>query len=296
MNNQNIKVKSKKISSLRIYHLSVSVILVMTLLLFNLTVNAQTNTKVDKNSITQKATKIKDYQGGSLYRIGVMDIVVLNGTYKEMGQQYGYLVKDKIIGARDAWKKIFVESEKIAYEDILKVIGMPVYTSVPKAVKDMYEGIAETSGLKLTEVVIMDNWIPLVLLGRRAGCSSYIAWGSKSTDGTAYMARNLDFPDFSRKLVTNFGVVTVLNPAGSEYGLAGVGIAGTVTGFNDMMNSAGLYCEFKNGLGSIEPVWYSNRLDILAFMAANLRNYSSIDELRIQFNTTKSNYPAIIGV
>ncbi|GAB6909722.1 hypothetical protein DESC_610013 [Desulfosarcina cetonica] len=83
-----------------------------------------------------------------------------------MGQQYGHLVKDKIIATRDVWKKIFIDSEALTYESILKVIGKPFYTSAPKTLKDLYEGIADTSGLKLEEVVIMDNWRPLVLLGR----------------------------------------------------------------------------------------------------------------------------------
>lgn len=252
--------------------------------------------QVDKNSITREVTHVSDWNGGSLYKIGKLDLVVLNGSYKEMGRQYGHMAKDKIIAARDGWKKVFIESGTLSFESILEVIGMPVYTSAPKTLKDFYEGIAETTDLRLTEVVIMDNWIPLTLLGRRAGCSSLVAWGSKTPDGTAYMGRNLDFPGFARDLITEYGVITVMNPVGGDFGLAGIGIAGTISAFNDMINSEGLYVEFNNGLGSIEPVWYSNRFDLLSFMSQTLKSYSKIEELRIVWNTAKSNYPGIMGV
>ncbi len=50
-------------------------------------VSAQGVQEVDRNSITSEATQLKDWKGGSLYQIGVLDLVVLNGTYKEMGRR-----------------------------------------------------------------------------------------------------------------------------------------------------------------------------------------------------------------
>lgn len=267
------------------------------LLMFsNLALAAKNAQKIDRDSITKEATLIKNWKGGSLYRIGGIDLVVLNGTCKEMGQQYGYFVKDKIIATREGWKKIFLDTGALTYESILQVIGRPFFESAPKTLKDLYKGIAETSGLTREEAVIMDNWLSLVLLGRRAGCSSFVAWGSETTDGTAYMGRNLDFPEFTRDLFAANGVITVMNPVGGDFGLAGMGIAGTISGFDDMMNSEGLYAGFNNGAGSIEPVMYSNRFPLPSFISETLHKYSTIYQLRIVFNTSKSNYPALMGV
>jgi len=255
-----------------------------------------TTTTIDRDSITKEATHIRDSNGGSLFRIGTVDLVVLNGTYREMGQQYGDLAKEKILATRETWKKLFVDSGKLSYESIHEVVGGPLYTSATRTRKDFYEGIAKATGLSIEEVVVMDNWVMLVLLGRRAGCSSMVAWGGKTTDGTAYMGRNLDFPEFARDLVAANGIITVMNPIGGDFGLAGIGIAGTVSGFDDCMNSEGLYIEYNNGIGSIEPVLYSNRFSLPVYMAETLHKYSSIEELRIVFNTMKSDYPCIIGV
>jgi len=62
---------------------------------------AMTTTTIDRDSITKVTTHIRDSNGGSLYRIGTVDLVVLNGTYREMGLQYGDLAKDKILATRD---------------------------------------------------------------------------------------------------------------------------------------------------------------------------------------------------
>lgn len=251
---------------------------------------------VDRDSITTEVTHVQDWNGGSLHRIGGVDMVVLNGTYKEMGRQYGHLAKDKMIAALAGWKKIFIDTGVLDFESIHEVIGAPFYMSAPKFRKDLYAGMAETSGLSLEEVVVLDNWLFLCLLGRRAGCSSYVAWGSKTIDGTAYMGRNLDFPDWARDLVASTEVIAVMNPVGGDFGLAGFGIGGTVTAFDDMMNSEGLYLSFNNGVGSIGPVTYSNRFDMISYMGWMLRQYSTIEEFKVVFNSVHSNYPGLMGV
>ncbi|MEL7116789.1 MAG: C45 family autoproteolytic acyltransferase/hydrolase, partial [Pseudomonadota bacterium] len=176
------------------------------------------------------------------------------------------------------------------------VIGTPFYQCAPKTLRDMYEGIAETSGISVAEAVVLDNFLPLVLLGRRAGCASTVAWGKMTSDGTAYMGRNLDFPGFMRDIIAKNGVVVVMNPTGGEHGVAGIGSPGVISGFDDAINSAGLYHEFNNGLGSIEPVLYSNRFPLPSFMRNTLFEYASIDELRLVFNSTRSDYPCLMGV
>ncbi|MGP8190943.1 MAG: C45 family autoproteolytic acyltransferase/hydolase [Methanobacterium sp.] len=252
--------------------------------------------KIDKDTIDSNAKLVSEYAGAQLFHVGILDLVVLNGTHKEMGHQYGSLEKDKILTTRDTWKNIFVDSGKLSFDSILKVIGTPFYTSAPKTLKDFYHGIAEASGISVSEAVVLDNWLPLVLLGRRAGCSSLVAWGNKTKDGTAYMGRNLDFPEFMRDMIGVNGVIVVINPVGGELSVAGIGAPGTISGFDDIINSNGLYVEYNNGLGSIEPVLYSNRFALPTFMRNTLLEYGSIEELNIVLNTMKSDYPCIMGV
>ncbi|MDX1779558.1 MAG: hypothetical protein R3339_11810, partial [Thermodesulfobacteriota bacterium] len=48
------------------------------------------------DKIESKAAKIAEFEGGQLYKQNAVHIVVLNGTYFEMGRQYGHLLKEQI--------------------------------------------------------------------------------------------------------------------------------------------------------------------------------------------------------
>jgi len=52
---------------------------------------------IDKDKIDSNVKLVREYEGAQLFHIGILDLVVLNGTHKEMGQQYGGLLKDKIL-------------------------------------------------------------------------------------------------------------------------------------------------------------------------------------------------------
>jgi hypothetical protein len=42
------------------------------------------------------ASPVKEFEGGRFFRSGKIDILVLEGSYREMGRQYGGLVKDRL--------------------------------------------------------------------------------------------------------------------------------------------------------------------------------------------------------
>lgn len=41
-------------------------------------------------------TPVAAFEGGIRYRAGAYDVIVLNGSYREMGRQYGALMKDEL--------------------------------------------------------------------------------------------------------------------------------------------------------------------------------------------------------
>lgn len=148
----------------------------------------------------------------------------------------------------------------------------------------------------LSEVAILDSWLPVVLLGWRSASSSMVAWGSKTKDGTSYMGRNFDSPLLLRDMMASSSVVTVMNPDGGEFAVAGIRSPSVITRCDDAINSRGLYFSFNNSAGSVGPVLYSNRFVLRAFMRNTLLDHSTIDALRMVFNSAKPDYPAIMGV
>lgn len=251
------------------------------------------------DEISTDVQNVDEFEGGELYRHETLDLVVLNGSYKEMGRQYGTLLKEKIEWVKDTLVNQYIESEALSYDTIMDVVGEPFYKAAPKRFKDLYAGISEITGLDVYEVSAMDQQLSMVLLDRRtvamAGCTSLFAWGSNTKDGEVYSGRNLDFPRFWRDLMEEAGVFVVMNPIGGDFGYAGVGIAGMLSGFDDSMNSEGLYAEFNNGAGSIGPTMYSNRINVVTWTADLQFEYSEQEEIVLNLNATQANYPCILG-
>lgn len=253
---------------------------------------------IDRDAIDASLTEVRSHGDGKVYRLGVLDVVVLKGTFKEMGIQYGTLMKDKILAVREELIKEYIDPEVLSYDIMKEVIGEPFYKSQPKRIKDLYAGVAEATGLDVVELSTIDQQFMLVLLARRTGqtamCTALSAWGSNTKDGTAYTGRNFDFAGYIRDMMPKFGQVVVMNPTSGEHGVAGVGIAGMVSEVIDGMNSEGLYYEFNNGAGTIGATIYSNRTPIYSHVFSLLFDYSTIEELKINFNSNLANYPSIM--
>jgi len=259
---------------------------------------ADTAPSFDRDAVDNTLKEVASHGDGKVYRLGVIDVVVLNGDFKEMGRQYGTLMKDKILAVRDALIKEYIDPEVLSYDIMKEVIGEPFYKSQPKRIKDLYAGVAEVTGLDAIELSTIDQQFMLVLLARRTGqtamCTALCAWGSNTKDGTAYTGRNFDFAGYIRDMMPNFGQVVVMNPTGGEFGVAGVGLAGMVSEVIDGMNSEGFYYEFNNGAGTIGATMYSNRTSLYSHTFSSLFDYSTIDELKVNFNSQKANYPSIM--
>jgi hypothetical protein len=240
---------------------------------------------------------VGSHEAGKLYRLGILDVVVLNGTYKEMGRQYGTLMKDKILTIRDELIKQYIDPEILSYDVMKGLIGEPFYKVMPKRIKDIYAGISEATGLDAIELSTLDHQTLLVMLARRTGqtamCTSLAVWGSHTKGGTTYTGRNFDYAPYFRDMMPKWGQVVVMNPAGGEYSVAGFGLAGTVSEFIDAMNSEGLYIEYNNGAGTIGATMYSNRTPTWSDVFIHLFEYSTIEELELYLNSSRANYPTI---
>ena len=57
--------------------------------------------QIDRDAVETSKKEIGSHGNGKLYRQGVLDVVVLEGTFMEMGRQYGTLLKDKILAIQN---------------------------------------------------------------------------------------------------------------------------------------------------------------------------------------------------
>ena len=136
--------------------------------------------QIDRDAVELSLKEIATHGKGKLSRLGVLDVVVLEGTFLEMGRQYGHLLKDKILAVRDELIKEYIDPEVLSYDIMKQIIGEPFYKSQPKRIKDLYAGISEATGIDVIELSTIDQQFMLVLLARRTGqtamCTAISAW------------------------------------------------------------------------------------------------------------------------
>jgi len=57
-------------------------------------------------------TEVAEFEGGKLYKMSPCHLLVLNGTHRQMGRQYGHLLKDQIHYMRDLLAREFSQTPR----------------------------------------------------------------------------------------------------------------------------------------------------------------------------------------
>ena len=236
----------------------------------------------------------REFEGGKLYKAGNIGVLQLSGSYKEMGRQYGGLLKDEI---QEFYTIVvdehYIKDKGLKYEEI-KGFSEAVYTRYPEKFKALMSGINETSGLPLEKIVILDQVLGIqFIIAQQGECSAVAAWGEYTGGKPLVLGRNLDlavdFKEFSR-----FLNVVVYNPV-DDIPTAVVCYPGEITSFTGM-NANGVFFEINEGAKSGGNIINEDRLMLPVELVRFLTDYSDFNEFDAAMNTTRSNYAFIVQV
>ncbi|HKM92027.1 MAG TPA: C45 family peptidase [Prolixibacteraceae bacterium] len=170
----------------------------------------------------------KDYQFSEatgeprLEYIEAIPIIHLYGTNREMGEQYGTILKSQLNSMATIAESLFSKKTLNKFYHQAEIVE----NNLPSEMKDFIEGMSESSGVSYIKLLAL-NITP------RTNCSVLAVWGEATTDGNLLMGRNADY-NF-KKVNRALGLLVVRHP---ESGLATVsssflGLAGTFTGMNE---------------------------------------------------------------
>lgn len=202
---------------------------------------------------------IAGYDGGSLYKAGKFDVLELHGNFRQMGKQYGHLMKEKLPKFYQlAINDVLVKENHLDYK-LAKDVSAMIFASYPQRFKEIIYGIAEASGMELEKLLVLNELITLGhLMGNAVHCSYIAAWGDYSATGTMIAGRHWDYPEFYHKFA-DFLTVTVYNPTDGSVPTATVGFLGGIETFT-VMNRGGLFAEVNDGTPSGGNIIMENRL------------------------------------
>jgi hypothetical protein len=225
--------------------------------------------------------------------------VVLSGTFRQMGRQYGGLLSGKI---KEFYKELhaeFIKSGSFTEKQIADYIVKPASLNYNKRYSEFIRGVSETAGLDEGKIIITNENILMTLFSRKlkggnvTSCTSIATWGSYTKDGTVITARDFDFPSFYRELFKKYGNFVIMKPVDGSNVISGIGYAGSIN-FSDIMNGKGIYTQFNNGAGSEGIIIYSNRGNVLADAVNLLFDCDTIAAYEVRMRAIRANIPTIM--
>jgi hypothetical protein len=207
-----------------------------------------------KNEITER-------YGNSLRRnINSVTVLVLRGSYEEMGEAHGVLAGKEIIHLLDNIIIPYVNKQETNGWDRKVLPATAAFTfperyekeliSAMKGIEIKYPDRNDRMLFSLKREIKIDDLRALNCFGdlidSMGGCSSFCAWGALTEDGKVICGRNLDERSISGKIPF---MVVARQP--TEHGrkatveISGPGVIGISTG----MNEDGVIAMFHNGNG-----------------------------------------------
>jgi tetratricopeptide (TPR) repeat protein len=230
--------------------------------------HAATKTTTEKTTTektTFATTPWRKHGKGEARQVGNIRVLRLRGSFREMGEQHGALLRDEVRAGTIPYYRVFLEKllgrsmgpfSAVAWPALQAAVGRRVQKNMPDFALETIAGLAEGAGLDPEEFLagctmpdtllwvasrLIELKVPGPAVAHRIslglGCTSAIAWGDATEDGKLLHARNLDYHGVST-WPKNAALLFHEPDVGMRYvsaASAGVGLGGVTA-----MNAAGL--------------------------------------------------------
>jgi hypothetical protein len=239
-----------------------------------------------------KLTLVSQYGTGKLFKSGPLNILQLNGNYRQMGKQYGWLLKEELNRLYEvAVNGLFIGKKGYTYERLKEIAG-PIFDAYPQRFKEIIYGMAETSGLGIEKQVLLTaTELYPRFRASSSYCSGMAVWGDYTSGGPLVFGRNNDDAELFKELA-GFLVVAVFNPSDFSIPIAIINYAGVIYAPSGM-NREGIFLEINSGnyLG-----YYPDRLSIVVTLFSFLQDFATMEELGRAIKSTRVDQSSIINV
>jgi hypothetical protein len=246
--------------------------------------------------------KVKEFKNSKLYSNQCLNIAVLTGTFREMGSQYGELLKEKIINCyQDIIIKQFIDCKIFTYEQLIEYVGEPYWNGYSKRQQELIIGMSTVTGLTPIELTLLNENFNAIFIARKFGafgtcsvaCTSMATWGDYTKDQELYTMRNLDFHLPYKDWAEQYATLVVCNPTDGSNQVAGFTFSG-MSNFFDAMNSKGIYTQFNTGTGTEGNIVYSNRPSIFNEINSAMFDSDTLETFEARINMTRASFPLTI--
>ncbi len=239
--------------------------------------------------------KINQSGNGVLYTKGSFVIPVLKGTYKEMGVQYGELMKDHMQKVYDSVIQPQINTGIIT-ADVSKKWTDRALSTFSTRNKDFYVGLQQGTGWPIEKIGMLDQVNEFGIFQSKlhsfAGCTSILAWGTASADGNLYIGRNMDWSAVFNEFAQ---VLTVMNPTDGGYRYANLGWPGMITLFT-AINEHGFYIDLHDGSSMGGSVVFADRAPFMNGLVDIMSEVKSLEAAVSRLNTSRPSVGLILSL
>jgi hypothetical protein len=236
---------------------------------------------------------VATFEGGQRFTAGDYPVIVLSGSYRQMGRQYGGLMKTEL---NEEYTFLLDTLAKRGYtQEQVREIGRDTTAFYPQRLKEVFIGMSETSGLTPDDIAVLYYGGILYLAAPPVplSCSYLAAWGNYTMDGSVVVSRNWDLDDHVLPF-TRWYVLAVYRPSDGSNGVATWGPAGMRP--ETLMNSKGLFIADDNsGIGSGDLAG-ENRPDLVMEFFRFMLDYSDLKGLDAGIRGTSPDVAWIVDV
>ncbi|WKY46679.1 C45 family peptidase [Eubacteriaceae bacterium ES3] len=246
----------------------------------------------------QEVDVASTFEGGSatMTEDQVYWVLSLQGSWQEMGRQYGKLAKEPL---NSFFSEITADIEErgMSLEEQLNE-AKNIAENLSPELNDLLTGMAETSGLTNDEVLLLNAGMinltgTLISFDHADACSGIAAWDDYTPDGQLIFGRNWDIDRENMADYMKYLSVVVFHPE-EGHAFANVHPLGNVyleTGMND----TGLFIELDNGEGS-DPNFNPEAQDTASVLVDVLNQANTLDEATTMLMDTPADLSYIIQV
>ncbi len=236
---------------------------------------------------------VASFEGGQRFSAGDYPVIVLSGSYRQMGRQYGSLMKTEL-NEEYAFLLGTLATRGYTQQEV-RAIGRDATAFFPQRLKEVFLGMSETSGLTPDDIAVLYYGGALYISAPAVplSCSYLAAWGNYTTDGSVVVSRNWDLDDHVLPF-TKWYVLAVYRPSDGSNGVATWGPAGMRP--ETLMNSKGLFIADDNSGLSDSYNAEDNRPDLIMEFFRFMLDYSDVKGLDAGIRGANANLPWIVDV
>jgi len=236
---------------------------------------------------------VASFEGGQRFQAGEYPVIVLSGSFREMGRQYGGLMQREL---HEEYTFLLDTLATRGYtQDEIREAGRETTAFYPQRLKEVFTGMSETSGLTSDDIAVLyyGGVFFLVAPPVPTSCSYLATWGDYTTDGSVVVSRNWDLDDTVLPF-SPWYVLTIYRPSDGSNGVATFAPAGMRP--ETLMNSRGLFIADDNsGIGGGD-IADENRPDIIMEFFRFMLDYSDLKGLDAGIRGTSPGMSWIVDV